>query len=779
MANETIDITVFETPDIVNLNITPNLIEINIIQSEGGNNILQFDSLSNFPATGSVDFIYLAKDTNRIYRWNGSAYVEISGSASLVWGAITGTLSNQEDLQNALNAKQDDLNGTGFVKVSGTTVSYDNNTYALDSSVVKLTGDQSIAGNKYFTGVGLFDNTIFIKQDSSVSFLAGYNSIDSDTTGIIFSLPAGNMAKFILTSLSASRDYTLPNSSGTIALTSDIPSLSGYVPTSRTITINDTTFDLSANRTYTIPTNSGTVTSVALTVPSAFSVSGSPITSSGTLAISATGDTSQYIRGDGTLATLPSVSGFVPYTGATTNLDLGTHTIIAAKGTFSSSGSADTVGITHSSGSGIALNISKAGNGEGLYINKSSGSGNAVTVIGTLNATTLVKSGGTSTQFLKADGSIDSNTYLTTDNASTTYLPLTGGILTGTTRMDGSGGTTEPITMVFNTGINRLLTPVLRLYGSTNVASNYVELFGTPATENRTVIFPDASGTVALTSNLHDAVTIGTANGLSLSTQVLSLGLASTSTTGALSSTDWNTFNNKASTASLANYLALTGGTLTGALNGTSATFSSTATATAFIPTGSTVPTNGMYLSAANTLAFATSSAAKMLITSAGYVGIGTSAASHLLTLALPSGVNGEIIRMSRSAGSYAWSLGIDSATSHFNFYNNGSSSVANINLSTGAYTATSDERLKENILDSDNAIEKLLQIKVRKYDWKDTDIKENYGFVAQELFDVLPQYVSKGDEDRNWGVAKAELVPILVKAIQELNEKIIILENR
>jgi hypothetical protein len=40
-------------------------------------------------------------------------------------------------------------------------------------------------------------------------------------------------------------------------------------------------------------------------------------------------------------------------------------------------------------------------------------------------------------------------------------------------------------------------------------------------------------------------VTIGTANGLSLSLQVLSLGLSSTSTTGALSSTDWNTFNNK------------------------------------------------------------------------------------------------------------------------------------------------------------------------------------------------------------------------------------------
>ena len=51
--------------------------------------------------------------------------------------------------------------------------------------------------------------------------------------------------------------------------------------------------------------------------------------------------------------------------------------------------------------------------------------------------------------------------------------------------------------------------------------------------------------TNAQVSALHSAVTIGTANGLSLSGQALSLGTASTSTTGALTSTDWNTFNNK------------------------------------------------------------------------------------------------------------------------------------------------------------------------------------------------------------------------------------------
>ena len=50
----------------------------------------------------------------------------------------------------------------------------------------------------------------------------------------------------------------------------------------------------------------------------------------------------------------------------------------------------------------------------------------------------------------------------------------------------------------------------------------------------------------ANTAARHNAVTLGTANGLSLSTQVLSLGLASAGVTGALSGTDWSTFNAKA-----------------------------------------------------------------------------------------------------------------------------------------------------------------------------------------------------------------------------------------
>jgi len=76
-----------------------------------------YANLAGFPATGSLKTIFIAEDTNKTYRWTGSAYVEISASQATAWGAITGTLSAQTDLQTALNAKQDSL---GFTAVPTT-----------------------------------------------------------------------------------------------------------------------------------------------------------------------------------------------------------------------------------------------------------------------------------------------------------------------------------------------------------------------------------------------------------------------------------------------------------------------------------------------------------------------------------------------------------------------------------------------------------------------------------------------------------------------------------
>lgn len=45
--------------------------------------VLEYDKQSSFPTTGEAGKIYIAQDTNKTYRWSGSAYVEISASLAL------------------------------------------------------------------------------------------------------------------------------------------------------------------------------------------------------------------------------------------------------------------------------------------------------------------------------------------------------------------------------------------------------------------------------------------------------------------------------------------------------------------------------------------------------------------------------------------------------------------------------------------------------------------------------------------------------------------------
>lgn len=84
-----------------------------------------------------------------------------------------------------------------------------------------------------------------------------------------------------------------------------VASLSGYVPTSRQLTINGVTWDLSADRTW----NVGTVTSVDLTMPAIFSVAGNPITTSGTFAVTLATQTANTVFA-GPTAGIPATPTF-------------------------------------------------------------------------------------------------------------------------------------------------------------------------------------------------------------------------------------------------------------------------------------------------------------------------------------------------------------------------------------------------------------------------------------------------------------------------------------
>jgi hypothetical protein len=89
--------------------------------------------------------------------------------------------------------------------------------------------------------------------------------------------------------------------------------------------------------------------------------------------------------------------------------------------------------------------------------------------------------------------------------------------------------------------------------------------------------------------------------------------------------------------------------------------------------------------------------------------------------------------------------------------------------LTTLTLTNLSDKRVKINIQNSDSAIGLVSSVKVRKFDWTIDNTHEEFGFVAQELNEILPQAVSVGKtEDEMWGVNYVKLIPILTKAMQE-----------
>ena len=81
-----------------------------------------------------------------------------------------------------------------------------------------------------------------------------------------------------------------------------------------------------------------------------------------------------------------------------------------------------------------------------------------------------------------------------------------------------------------------------------------------------------------------------------------------------------------------------------------------------------------------------------------------------------------------------------------------------------------SDRRKKENINTLDHGLEKILSLKTYSYSYKDdTDSKERYGFMAQDLQTDLPAVVTEApDEMKSLSVDYIAIIPILVNAIKE-----------
>jgi Chaperone of endosialidase/YadA head domain repeat (2 copies) len=86
----------------------------------------------------------------------------------------------------------------------------------------------------------------------------------------------------------------------------------------------------------------------------------------------------------------------------------------------------------------------------------------------------------------------------------------------------------------------------------------------------------------------------------------------------------------------------------------------------------------------------------------------------------------------------------------------------------------TSDRRLKKDINNIKYGLNTIMELRPVSYKWKKGNQNLNLGLIAQEVQKLIPEVVDVGnDKDKTLGMKYTELIPVLIKAIQE-QQKII-----
>ena len=98
---------------------------------------------------------------------------------------------------------------------------------------------------------------------------------------------------------------------------------------------------------------------------------------------------------------------------------------------------------------------------------------------------------------------------------------------------------------------------------------------------------------------------------------------------------------------------------------------------------------------------------------------------------------------------------------------------------SASGWNNLSDERAKENWVELTNALENVNTLRAGTHSWvKDKTLPRDVGLIAQDILKVLPEAVDTSDPD-NFGVRYTHVIPILVKAIQELSAQVTALQTK
>jgi hypothetical protein len=211
-------------------------------------------------------------------------------------------------------------------------------------------------------------------------------------------------------------------------------------------------------------------------------------------------------------------------------------------------------------------------------------------------------------------------------------------------------------------------------------------------------------------------------------------------------------------------------------ISGTARMYFSNQSATAFFTAVNTA--NSAYAPMAingSELILKTGDADRMRIDSSGNLLVAKTATSTVTA--------GAEIR-SADGSFYSTIAATTNATSTYNAYSTGAGAyrfyvgmAGTVFATNTTITAISDQRLKENIRDLDDGLEKVMALQPRKFDWKEgkgADIKDARGFIAQEFEIVFPDMVEEWKDpapegEEPYKAVNANLIPTLVKAIQEL----------
>ncbi|MEP6725158.1 MAG: tail fiber domain-containing protein [Bacteroidota bacterium] len=151
----------------------------------------------------------------------------------------------------------------------------------------------------------------------------------------------------------------------------------------------------------------------------------------------------------------------------------------------------------------------------------------------------------------------------------------------------------------------------------------------------------------------------------------------------------------------------------------------------------------------------------------------------HIIQQSDASGDNSRGIRLQRPSGNQ-WRIYVDGSNQLTFEYNNGGSGRWGWINTVGNFVNGSDARSKKDIQPLDEGIlQKVLRLQPKKYLFKQQDNDENYsyGFLAQEVQQVFPEFISER-HGGYLGISYSSFGVVAIKAIQEQQQQIAALQK-